>query len=79
MSTTTRSSFQEGSIQRVKRAYGPDAWVYRWRETQADGIRVHRKQLIGDVTRFKTKSEPKKPWRTCVRGSTRTQDCNASR
>ena len=60
MSTTTRSSFQEGSIQRVKRAYGPDAWVYRWRETQADGIRVHRKQLIGDVTRFKTKSDAKK-------------------
>ena len=60
MSTTTRSSFQEGSIQRVRRAKGPDTWVYRWRETQPDGSRVHRKQLIGDVTRFKTKSEAKK-------------------
>jgi integrase len=44
----------------VKRAKGPDAWVYRWRETQADGSRVHRKQVVGDVNRFKTKSDAKK-------------------
>jgi integrase len=44
----------------VKRAKGPDAWVYRWRETQADGSRAHRKQVVGDVNRFKTKSDAKK-------------------
>jgi integrase len=60
MATTTRSSFQEGSVQRAKRAKGPDVWVFRWREKHADGSRVHRKQIIGDVNRFKTKSEAKK-------------------
>lgn len=60
MSTNTRSSYQEGSVQRVKRAKGPDVWVFRWRETSADGLRVHRKRLIGDVTRFKSKAEARK-------------------
>lgn len=60
MSTNTRKSYQEGSVQRVKRAKGPDVWVYRWRETQADGRRIHRKQLIGDATRLRTKADAKK-------------------
>lgn len=60
MSTTTRSSYQEGSVQRAKRAKGPDVWVFRWRETRADSARVHRKQIIGDVDRFTTKSEAKR-------------------
>lgn len=60
MSTTTRSTYQEGSVQRAKRVRGSDVWVFRWRETRADGARVHRKRIIGDVDRFRTKSEAKK-------------------
>ena len=59
--TTTRSSYQEGSVDRGSRAKGrPDVWVYRWRETSPDGHRVQRKKVIGDVTKYKTRSEAKK-------------------
>jgi integrase len=59
--TTTRSSYQEGSIDRVSRAKDrPDVWVYRWRETAPDGKRVQRKKVIGDVTKYKTRSDAKK-------------------
>lgn len=52
MSTTRSSRYQEGSIDRVKRAKGPDVWVYRWRELQAYGRRVQRKKTIGSVEEF---------------------------
>ncbi|WP_263375311.1 tyrosine-type recombinase/integrase [Granulicella aggregans] len=59
--TNTRSNrYQEGTIERVKRAKGPDVWVYRWRELQADGTRVQRKKTIGDVRRLKTKDDVKR-------------------
>ena len=57
---TRNYRYQEGSIERVRRAKGPDVWVYRWRELQADGRRAQHKQVIGDVNRYKTKSEAKK-------------------
>jgi integrase len=57
---TRNYRYQEGSIERVKRARGSDVWVYRWRELQADGRRAQRKQVIGDVKRYKTRSEAKK-------------------
>src|ERR1700722_2690646 len=52
--------YQEGSIDRVSRAKGPDVWVYRWRELQEDGTRVQRKKTIGDVEQFPTKSSVKR-------------------
>jgi integrase len=57
---TRNTRYQEGSVERVKRSKGPDAWVYRWRELQADGVRVQKKKVIGDVVRFPTKSAAKK-------------------
>jgi integrase len=60
MSTITRNNrYQEGSIERVKRAKGPDVWVYRWREVQSDSRRVQKKQIIGNVEQYKTKSAAK--------------------
>jgi len=56
--STTR--YQEGSIERVKRAKGPDVWVYRWRELQEDGRRAQRKKVVGDLARFPTKTAAKK-------------------
>jgi integrase len=52
--------YQEGSIERVKRAKGPAVWVYRWRELDEDGRRVQRKRVIGDLDRYPTMAAAKK-------------------
>lgn len=57
MSTTRNNRYQEGSIDRVKRATGSDVWVYRWRELKEDGTRLQRKRTIGDVERFPKKAD----------------------
>jgi integrase len=56
----TRNRYQEGSIDRVKRAKGPDVWVYRWREATPDGGRVQKKRTIGDVKRFKSEADARR-------------------
>ena len=38
------------------RKSGPDAWIFRWRETDATGNRVNRKVVVGTVEHYKTKS-----------------------
>jgi len=53
----TRNCYQEGSLAKVHRAKGPDVWVYRWRERQADGHLVQRKKVVGDVKGLKTLTE----------------------
>jgi hypothetical protein len=51
----TRSSrYQNGTIDRVKRANGPDVWVFRWREISPDGARIQRKKTVGDLSQFPT-------------------------
>jgi integrase len=52
--------YQEGSLERVGRAKGPDVWVYRWRELQTNGSRVQRKKVLGSVDRLPTKGEAKR-------------------
>jgi len=49
---TTRQYYQEGTVERVARAKGPDAWVFRWREAGPDGARVQKKKVIGDLERY---------------------------
>ena len=56
---SARNYYQEGALDRVKRAKGPDAWVYRWRETGSGGKRVQRKRIIGTVDDYKTLREAK--------------------
>ncbi len=60
MSTTRNNRYQEGSIDRVKRAKGPDVWVYRWRELQDDSSRVQRKKTIGTVEQYPKKADVKR-------------------
>jgi len=43
--------YQEGCLYRERRKAGPDVWVFRWR----DGT-VNRKEKVGTVDEFKTKS-----------------------
>ena len=52
----TRNRFQHGCLSSEKRKSGPDAWIFRWRESDATGNRVNRKIVIGTVEQFKTKS-----------------------
>jgi integrase len=54
MHVTRSSRYQQGTIDQVTRSQGEDVWVYRWRETAADGSRVQRKKTIGDLSQFPT-------------------------
>jgi hypothetical protein len=56
MTRSRKNRYQEGTVERVRRAKGPDAWVYRWRELLPDGTRVQRKRVIGTVSQFRTLS-----------------------
>lgn len=47
--------YQEGSIERVHNAKGPDKWTYRWWESSIQGgPRVHRRKLIGTIDDYPT-------------------------
>ncbi|WP_348266173.1 hypothetical protein P8936_09615 [Edaphobacter paludis] len=48
------SRFQEGSLLRLKRKTGPDAWVFRWYE-EINGERKYRKSVIGTVDKLPTR------------------------
>src|SRR5271165_2727958 len=50
------SRFQEGSLLRLKRKTGPDAWVFRWYE-EISGERKYRKSVIGTVDRLPTRHD----------------------
>ncbi len=54
MPITRNVRYQEGSLERVPRAKGPDVWVYRWREQRPDGRRVQKKRVIGTLDRHPT-------------------------
>lgn len=57
---STQSRYQQGTVERVTRAKGPDVWIFRWRELDADGRRVQRKKIIGTVDQYKSKSAAQK-------------------
>ena len=59
MTITRISRYQEGSIERVARAKGPDVWVYRWREEPPVGRRVQRKKTIGSTSEYPTRASVK--------------------
>jgi integrase len=52
---TTRERYQNGSIRREKRKHGA-VWTLRWRERDADGQTIRRKEIIGTVDEFPTKA-----------------------
>jgi integrase len=47
--------YQKGCLYREKRKASPEAWVFRWRDGQ-----VNRKEIVGTVEQFKTKSAAQK-------------------
>ena len=52
-----RPRYQFGSLYTEPRKNGPDVWVYRWRETNGEGERVLRKEIIGTVREFRTQTD----------------------
>jgi integrase len=44
-----RPRYQFGTLYTEPRKSGPDVWVYRWRETNQQGNRQLRKQILGTV------------------------------
>ena len=48
--------YQEGSLERVSRAKGPDVWMYRWRNNK----RVQRKESPGERQAIQNKAEAKR-------------------
>ncbi len=43
--------FQNGSLMRMKRKSGPDAWVFRWYD-ESSGKRTYRKRVVGTVDKM---------------------------
>ena len=50
--TNRRQRMQYGSISKESRKSSPDVWSYRWWESGPNGKRIHRRLVIGSVTRF---------------------------
>lgn len=55
-----RIRYQHGCISREGRSNGPDAWVFRWRETSPSGQRINRKVVVGTVEQYSTRSAAQK-------------------
>jgi integrase len=55
----TSSRYQQGTVDRIERAKGPDVWIFRWREMK-EGKRCQRKRVIGTVDQYKSKGAAQK-------------------
>jgi integrase len=72
---TTRERYQNGSIRREKRKHGAAVWTLRWRETDAHGHTIRRKEIIGTVEEHPTKASARKACefrRSTINRETRT-------
>src|SRR4051794_35759517 len=52
----TRERYQYGSLERKKRAKGPDVWALRYRERDASGRAVQRSVIVGTIQQFPTEA-----------------------
>jgi integrase len=71
----TRDRYQNGSIRREARKHGAAVWTLRWRETDAQGHSIRRKEIIGTVEEYPTKASAQKACaflRSTINRETRT-------
>jgi integrase len=54
-----RTTYQQGSLKLEERKRGPNVWVYRWWDTDANGKRVYRKQQVGDLSQYPNETAAK--------------------
>ncbi len=55
-----RARYQKGSLKRIKRKSGYLVWIFRWRETDADGKRRPKKIVVGPVSELPTESDARR-------------------
>lgn len=68
-----RSRFQFGTLYTEARKIGVDVWGYRWRDTNLDGRRQYRKQILGTVQEIPTQAEVPKAARPIASALTETR------
>ena len=51
-----RERYQNGSIRREARKQGAAVWAIRWRERDANGKTIRRKEIIGTIDEFPTRA-----------------------
>jgi len=66
---------QYGSVTREERKNGQAVWSFRWRDPGPNKKRVHRRLIIGSVTKFKRKSSA----RRAISGLKMEINCNDTR
>lgn len=52
-----RTRYQQGCLTIEERKRGPDVWIFRWRQTKADGRKVNRKVVVGTAQQYRTQAE----------------------
>jgi integrase len=52
-----RPRYQFGTLYQEPRKNGPDVWVYRWREADANGKRQLRKQIVGTIRELRSRTD----------------------
>src|SRR5579863_1627010 len=55
-----RERYQNGSIRREPRKHGAAVWTLRWREIDAQGNTIRRKEIIGTVEVYPSKASARK-------------------
>jgi integrase len=55
-----RMRYQQGCVAREERRRGPDVWVFRWRELNANGQRTNRKVVVGTVEQYRGRAAAQK-------------------
>ncbi len=55
-----RMRYQQGCVARERRSNGPDVWIFRWRELDADGQRINRKVVVGTVEQYAARAAAQK-------------------
>ena len=55
-----RARYQQGSLKRIKRKSGYLVWIFRWRETDADGKRRPKKIVVGPVSELPTEFDARR-------------------
>jgi integrase len=55
-----RERYQTGSIRREARKHGAAVWTLRWRERDAHGQTIRRKEIIGTVEEYPTNASARK-------------------
>lgn len=55
-----RTRYQAGSLTIECRSHGPAVWAYRWREADASGKLIRRKQIVGTKAQFPTRALAKR-------------------